>query len=301
MADTERYIACQFDLPFQIPLPDTCKEIPELLIEDVVPSAINTRLCAPKTQGLGLMGEIDGPDPYGRSLYSTVAVRFRLADFTDETGKRDDIKLVESAVHSVNRLIDAYRWFFKKSYLHKVKYRDLIHFTIFEVKDGRAENSQLRSYTNGPLIMGHGKKLERLDEFRTMLKNFVSLTFEAEILLEIDSYIRTERYNLAIIFTAILFETWLKQDLKNELKGRGLSEADIKSEFMSGKGPRGIWDIAYNLVRKHYGLRFTDSDPGLNWRENCLNIRNALIHGEATEATLEQAQAARSSIFVAKL
>ena len=106
-------------------------------------------------------------------------------------------------------------------------------------------------------------------------------------------------WRLAIIESAVLFETWLNKFLRFVYNNNGLNKVQIENKFLNLRRngssiPKSIDDIAKNLVFDATGYDFKHSREYNGWRVHTKGMRNSIVHGKKYKVTQNQAQKAKS-------
>lgn len=293
-------VVCAFDLPFQLAIPDTSEDVPEIGISHPIKCLISTTCVRYSSGGMILHGDIAEGDLYGRVGFTKIKIRLNkdLVDFSI----LEDNSLIDHSVAIVNRLISSYRDIYNRPVLNTLSRSDIVHFNIQFHLDRQEPIERSIANPRGALICGINK--ESLQKFDLLRKNIGidgDIDFGRTLQLEVDRCGMLGDYKMLVILSALLFEYWIKSIIKRAFLNSGMAENDADLKFYDGKTPKPIYIIVKKLIPEALGFNFVNSKPGINWRKYLKDVRNDVIHGTKLNITKDEAVKARKALTDANL
>jgi len=239
-----------------------------------------------------LAGEIPG-DRTGRASFSTVRVVFNLSMLKPEY--HWDMKLfVSIAIDAVNHFIEHYRVLADRPYITPITTSVIQEFHLATDYGTGAENYQEYGAGSGPLHGFGGAISDDIDnKIREAIITAESPSIDKILDCEIRNHIDLREWRLALIESAVLFESWLTSLLRTVAQQKGMSSADIDAKFTQKNGlPKSITDIASRLVKEIKGIDFAGTSEYQDWKISVRDPRNDVVHGKIFNISREQAKAA---------
>lgn len=226
-----------------------------------------------------LCGEIIG-DRTGRASFSSVRINFDLKQFKEKSHWNTRL-FVKLAIDATNKFIEHYRIIAERFYIRPITPALIQNFYIFsDFTDGttfkqtyttdkstiavpndiKSHEEHLVYFMDATL---HGMGGSITDEKETRLRNTLDQDVQPSILetlnLEVQDKLDLREWRLAVIESAVLFETYLNTFLRNIYKNKGFHEAQIEDKFHrndKNKTPLSSFAIAKNLVKDATGYDF---------------------------------------------
>lgn len=225
-----------------------------------------------------LFGEVPG-DRTGRASFSSVECRIPL-DYEAQPDN-DLASWARIAVEAVNHLIQHYRVIANRPYVYPVTPSIIQLFHIGSVSTTGDTVWQQYATGSGALQMFGGTLPEDKD---AQLRAAVGQTSPPEIKLVLDQqvrgYLELGEWRLAIIETAVLFETFLAYAIAEYLKDRGKSPIEIHAALHLPDGrPHEAEHLAKRVIRQISGFDFAATSEFQRWKEDVSRIRGLVVHG----------------------
>jgi hypothetical protein len=299
-----------FDLPFPLLVRDSLKEenddrpaedlAPEIYVLGNPPAGVRTVLRANERAAVQARGELVGGDPYGRVSYTSVQVRFNCAESPQVADWTDD-QLIETAIRASNRVIELYRDIAHKPVLRPVTPYHIVHYWITEGWSEGEKRTRVVSRGRGPLQIGISDEQLRVETIlRRRLQSDSNVEFVRSLYLDAFAHLELGNYRLAVVEAAVLFEAWLKGFLVQQYEVQGLTASEIRAKFITASGRhRTVTYIADHLVRDATGLDFAKTDENGVWKTRVRDLRNAVVHGEETQLSEQDAAECLNAVTVA--
>lgn len=300
-----------FALPFPLHLKDSLLDksrggspgslAEEIIVNGTPPTGVRTILRLNPAAPIQSPLEVEGGDPFGRFMYSEIQVRFNAA-VSPEVMKESHDLIVTKAVQVANKLIAQIRDLKSLPSLRILEPGDIVHFRIISCfKDGTQHTMQYAT-THGPL---HGRTDEEKknieDRLRQRLAEDIGVEFFREMELTMLGFLAERQYRLCLVEAAVLFEAWLKAFIKQQLLARGTSSENAKKIFLRNNGrPHDMTHIVEVTVKETLAFNFAATVECNDWRQKVRDIRNALVHGERTFVSEEEARDALKAIYAAR-
>ena len=121
-------------------------------------------------------------------------------------------------------------------------------------------------------------------------------TLQLEILDKLD----LREWRLAIIESAVLFETWINIFLRSCYSNSGLNDSDIEDKFVKNdryRSPLSAYAMAKNLILDSIGFDFGKTAEFSNWGKYARDVRNDIVHGKKFIASEEEAKKAYKAVM----
>jgi hypothetical protein len=130
-----------------------------------------------------------------------------------------------------------------------------------------------------------------------MLRESMEVDIIERLDLEVRRRLELQEWRLAIIESAIMFESWIQPIIRNHyLKLLGSkSKVDSKLSFRDKddrKHPMPMGDILKSLVEEAFGFSFQLTEEYKGVTTNTITPRNKIVHGTGFHATKQTAIAA---------
>ena len=152
----------------------------------------------------------------------------------------------------------------------------------------------------------HGMGGSITDEKEASLRKTLDQDIQPSILetlnLEVQDKLDLREWRLAVVESAVLFETYLNTFLRNVYKTKGLTEAQVEDKFHKNdkyKTPLFAFAIAKNLVKDATGYDFESTTEFTSWATNTKDLRNEIVHGKKFSVTQEEANLSYESVLKA--
>jgi hypothetical protein len=258
-----------------------------------------------------LAGEVPG-DRTGRASFSTVEVRFdpRFVPHSPEQENQSNIPppsfyfgsgstpindglrvWVSYALDAINHFIEHYRVISNRPWVNPVTEAIIQQFFIItETLDGEI-TTQTYMGSTGPMHGFGGSIPEEQDQqLRQKVSQSNPPDVRATIYQEILSHHELGRYRLAVIETAVLFESWITGMLTKYLSNKGYDETQINEVLnRNDSRPHEVEHLAKVVIRQQTGFSFNETREFQLWKEDVLGLRNDVVHGRKFEVNKEQA------------
>lgn len=240
-------------------------------------------------RSITLMGEVPG-DRTGKASFSTVKVIFNGEDI-DATHIHDMKMFAETAVVVVNRFLEHYRIVADRPYIQPITPQVIQDFKIETTFDD--DSCQVNNYGTGSGPM-HGLGGAISDDQDSKLRDVLSKDSPPLIYASLDADVRDhldlQKWRLAVIESAVLFEAWVTDYVRQKYKLSGISDNDIDSKFLNKSGfPISVTAIVKNLIKEATGFDFAASNECLAWEKNVRDLRNGLVHGKIFDVSKDEA------------
>lgn len=265
-----------------------------------------------------LCGEIIG-DRTGRASFSTVRVNFPLEQF--DKSKHWNTKLfVSLAVDFVNKFLSNYRAVTERFYISPVTPAVIQNFIIQSTYDDGDTRVQTYAtdksvidipdkvsvlddsmYLMDATLHGMGGAIsEEKDEFlRRVLREGKMPPILMELDLEVQNKLDLREWRLAVLESAILFETYLNTILRAAYRKSGLKTDEIERKFLKNVQksiPLSCTAIAKSLVKDAIGLDFESTEEFQAWARNTRDLRNDIVHGKKFHVSDAEARLSCDSV-----
>jgi hypothetical protein len=283
--------AVMFDLPFPLELPATTDaSTPQITVEGTIPAMVQVVLRPNERIPYRATGFLEGGDPYGRYAYTSVFVRFHVPS-SPSAADWDDRELVDHAVAAVNRLLEHYRDIAEQPLIKPVAAKHIAHFKLMEKRPGREFSVRHYSCGSGPMYLNVE---ERQDAFASQLQGRLLLPgpppFLRSLYLDLKARMEVGDYRQAVVEGAIIFEAWLRRRLVEAFSLLGMPKEQVARQFVNSRGfPKSVTTLATRELRAAIGLDFEASPEFPAW-EAARDLRNAIVHGEREDVTLDEAR-----------
>lgn len=293
-----------FSLPFLINLPDTlAADQPtairaEYRVASKPPAGIHIfkrlRSDTPLTTAL----EVEGGDPFGRFSWSQVQIRFNFESSPELVDCEQD-QLVEYAVAACNLLISVYRDICNVPLLRRLAPADIAHFSLCWIADKQVLHRLEYATGHGPLRGRSEEEMQGMENAaRARLARGGGVHLTREMELQMFRLFAERDARGALLQSALVFETWLRLQIREALIKQGLRPDQIEAKFKREDGRFHQTEyIAKTLVREVLGIDFAGTAEYRNWREQTAEVRNQLLHGSREDVSL---QVAERSILAAR-
>lgn len=302
-------VVVQFDLPFVLRLVDSIRgdSQPDGYEQYVFPIAGIPTMLRFEKKTRNLRGvHIATEDRRGLLSYSQVQVWvsphfFERFPVEGNYRQRAD-ELIDHALESVNRFVEAYRKVSGSFWLRPIRRREVPQFHLV----ARHQDGSEDRFITGTL--GTGRSLGSLlpDEKDQRLRQLLNsewrvddvqrLAYMGTTLLD-----REDSWNSALVF-AVLFEARFARLLRTAFQQRGLSDADMDAKFEYDNGrPRSVTNLLYTYVPELHGVDLDDQATELgeavsSWKSAARDLRNEIAHGRVLNVSLAQAVEAAQAV-----
>ncbi len=243
-----------------------------------------------------LAGELPG-DRTGRASFSSVRVVFNLAMIKPEY--HWDMELfVMIAIDAVNHFIEHYRVLADRPWISPITASVIQEFHILTDYGNGGENPQEYGAGSGPLNGFGGAIADDIDKSIRKAILFKDPPPIAKTLdCEIRSHLDLHEWRLALIESAVLFESWLTGLLRDIAQQKGMTTAEIDARFYQHNGqPKSITSVAKKLVKDIKGFDFANTPEYRNWETSVRDLRNDVVHGRVFDISQSEAQAAYEAV-----
>ncbi|MFC2003113.1 hypothetical protein ACFLV4_04125 [Chloroflexota bacterium] len=243
-----------------------------------------------------LAGELPG-DRTGRASFSSVRVTFNLSMIQPEYFW--DMELfVSIAIDAVNHFIEHYRVLADRPYITPITASVIQEFHLSTDYGDGAENHQEYGAGSGPLHGFGGAIPEDIDnKIRQAIFSKEPPLIDDILDCEIRNYMDLQEWRLALIESAVLFESWLTRLLRTIAQQKGMSSHDIDALFTQKNGqPKSITSIASSIVKEIKGVNFAGTSEYDKWKTCVRDPRNDVVHGKVFEISRDEAQAAYEAV-----
>lgn len=256
----------------------------------IQPGIIFLKRVNPQNNGLvRALGEVPG-DRSGRATFSSVKVIFKLEQIKSEFYWNMQV-FSNLAIQAVNLFIENYRVVANKSYVYPVTLATIQKFIITTVfEDGKLQTQEF-GMGLGPMV-GLGATITEVQEklIRDNSIHGVIPSIEDTLEIEIKNHLELEQWRLAVIGTAILFETWVKKFIRKHMKQQGKVNHEIEKRFRKPNGEsKSITSIVVGLLKSELKFDFAVTQNYKLWAKNVRDLRNDIVHGTVTNISREQA------------
>lgn len=269
-----------------------------------------------------LCGEIVG-DRTGRASFSSVRVNFDLKMFESKLYMNTQY-FINLAIDGMNKFIEYYRVLTGKFYIRPITPAIIQGFTIFnsmtdgstftqqyvtdksiiDVDETKTGNLPPSTYHMDAMLHGMGGAID--DQIDTILRSTLNQEIEPPIIetlhLEVKDKLDLREWRLAVIESAVLFETYLNSEMRKAYKAQGLSESDIEDKFYKNdryRTPLSSYAIASSIVQDATGLDFQSTSEFQAWSVHTKDLRNDVVHGKRYKVNQEEAVLSYSSVLKA--
>lgn len=273
-----------------------------------------------QTNPANLCGEIIG-DRTGRASFSSVRINFDLRQFEKNTHWNTRL-FVNLAIDGVNKFIENYRIMAERFYIRPITPQIIQNFCIFnDYTDG---TSLFQNYTTdkstisipcevNPLEehlvyfmdatlhgMGGSISEENDQALRQILTQDLQPSIVETLKLEVKDKLDLREWRLAVIESAVLFETFINIHLRHVYKCNGLNDTDIENKFVKNdrnSTPLSSFGIAKTLVIDATGYDFENTVEFSDWATNTKDLRNEIVHGKRFYVSKEEAELSFDSVL----
>lgn len=244
-----------------------------------------------------LCGEVIG-DRTGRAAFSSVRVNFDLKIFKPEI-YWDMQHFVSLSIDAVNKFIEHYRIIADRFYIKPITPQIIQTFKIISNFSDDTSKTQTFGIGSGPLHGLGGSISDDKDQYlrKVMYKNEQPSIIDS-LKIEIKNKLDLREWRLAVIDSAILFETWLSKLLYDHYRDNGLSESDIFDKFHKDdkyNTPLSAYALAKYKIKDDIGFDFGDCQEFDNWCTDTKDLRNKVVHGDKYRVSKEEAEKAFKS------
>jgi len=236
-------------------------------------------------------------DRTGKASFSSVIIEIPLSQIKPEY-QEDHPILVDAAIEAINHFIEHYRVWANRPYISTVTPAVIQRFHLTTIYNDNTPHKLQYSTSNGAAHGFGGAISEEVDiKIReSVSKNEpppLSDVLETNILDHLD----LQEWRLALIESAVLFESWLHRYLKDKYKSAKLQDADIEKKFLRNDGiPHSVTYLAKNLVKDATGFDFGSTFEFTNWASKVRDYRNDIVHGSKYIITPQEALEAYTSV-----
>ena len=312
----------QFDIPYLLQVEDSIEgnEHARFRVEiDGVPAELQFKKEAQdneRSDRPGMMfGLVEG-DRHGNVSYTKVVVGFdqQLLNTIPEDMQKNfesikqgsptkwlrgldnrEGRIIRAAVDSINRFLEVYRASLGYYWVRGISPSEIIYFMRTTVSENEDEYNHGLMYPRGGLKPGTatlGEKEHNTLNARLQAEHQVPI----EITLRLDAQDKLDlgEYRLAVITAGTMFETFLKDGLKELMAAEGMSDEDIRDVFVGEGDYTGVKTLARETVPKTLHFDFEATEEYKIWNKQTREMRNKVIH-EAYSPTQEEARAAYES------
>ncbi|MFA4829891.1 MAG: hypothetical protein WC855_13550 [Thermodesulfovibrionales bacterium] len=267
-----------------------------------------------------LCGEIVG-DRTGRASFSSVRVNFDLRIFKSNLYMNTKY-FVKLSIEGVNKFIEHYRVLTGKFYIRPITPAIIQGFTIFnsmidgstftqqyvtdksviDVDETKTDNLPPSTYHMDAMLHGMGGAID--DQIDTTLRSTLNQDIEPSIIetlhLEVKDKLDLREWRLAVIESAVLFETYLNSEMRKVYKEQGLSGSDIEDKFHKNdryRTPLSSYVIASSIVQDATGFDFKSTSEFQAWSVHTKDLRNDVVHGKKYKVSQEEAVLSYTSVL----
>jgi hypothetical protein len=178
-----------------------------------------------------LMGEMPG-DRAGRASFSSVKAMFDLQSMKPEYHG----KVVDLAIEAINKFISHYRVIANRPYVQPVTPGVIQEFQIqTRFEDGTSQTTEFRTASGVLHGMGGSIPDDQDRALRVALAKDLPPIIYASLDADIRDHLDLRKSRLALIETAVLFEAWLSNFVREQYANQGLPRSQIEAKFV---GPR---------------------------------------------------------------
>jgi len=315
----ENYVIA-FDIPYHIQVRDSFKGNRESRFYPVIeniPAELRFESNTVDSYSIAIAGTAVG-DRHGNLGYSSVQVWFG-EDFIDHIP--EDIEnevaidavpvfrmgslggleghLIENAVMYVNKFLEVYRSRTSFYWITPLSPYTITQFAVVDHYKNQSDDVRYRFVTESPLKTGPLN-----DSVQNEIKRGVQLetpiTLYNQLDLNAEDKISRGDYNSAIIDSAILFETWIKEAFQIIAVKKGYSESWAIDKVTKGDGSGDYLspkNIASDQILR-LGFDFSETDEFQRWDKKTREVRNNVVH-EGYQSNENEAREAKSSAIKA--
>ena len=229
---------------------------------------------------------------------------------------------VKLAIDGVNKFIEHYRVLTGRFYIRPITPAIVQGFTIFnsmtdgstftqqyvtdksviDVAKAKTGNLPPSTYHMDAMLHGMGGAID--DQIDTTLRSMLNQDIEPPIIetlhLEVKDKLDLREWRLAVIESAVLFETYLNSKMRKVYKEQGLSESDMEDKFYKNDGyrtPLSSYAIASSIVQDATGFDFKSTSEFQAWSVHTKDLRNDVVHGKKYKVNQEEAVLSYNSVL----
>lgn len=260
-----------------------------------------------------LCGEISG-DRTGRASYSSVNIMFDTKETRAELSASARY-YASMAIGVVNKFIDYYRYISDKFYIYNITPQVIQKFIVSTYDEkmqlmfnqtyitDKAEieysaldenDTTVLSFFVDATFTGMGSTIgfEKEQELRNAISKNSGVPTIKKMRLDVLDKLDLHEWTLAIVESAIMFETWLNQYIRKKYIESGLSDDEIDDKFRRddrNRTPHSSYTIATKLLHDATGYNFEATDECSEWSRHTKDVRNEIVHGKRISSTKSEA------------
>lgn len=203
--------------------------------------------------------------------------------------------IIQGAVDYVNRFLEIYRAGLGYYWIRGVSPAEVVYFMRTTVSTDGENYHHGTMYPRGGLKLGSatidGEDHETLN---ARLQTEHQVPIEISLRLDARDKLDLGEYRLAVITAGTMFESFLKDGLKELMAAGGMSEDEIEAVFVDDGDYTPITTLATETVPKTLHFDFEATDEFEAWDEQTREMRNRVVH-EGYVPSEDEARAAYES------
>lgn len=312
----------EFEIPCHIQVENSFKDNKHSrfypVIEDV-PVEIRFKSYADDSRGVSVAGTAAG-DRHGSMGNSSVQVWFddsfiqKIPDDIDDelpieaepvfqmgSPKGKDRILIESAVEYLNKFLRAYRSSTSFYWITTLSVHEISRFSIADIYENESTEHRTKFITQGAVKFGSMDD-DVLNRVRHAIQMESPISIYNELDLNAEDKIDRGDFNSAIIDSATLFESWIKDAFEIIACEQGNSEEEAREMITKGDDS-GDYLSPKNIALAHIpklGFDFEGTTEFDIWDKNTREIRNKVVH-EGYQADATEARRSKNSAVLAMI
>lgn len=198
--------------------------------------------------------------------------------------------IVEEVTKCINKFLEIYKVNTESYWMRRLLPHDIFDFVIVKIDNQGEKKEQHHKHTAGAMT-GMGSTLSENDisEIQDSLSKSENPSIYSRIQLEIRDQISLKEYDIAVVSSQRLMESWLKQSFEHLLKtveGYSQSKAEDTARHQDGSFKD------FHDIRKMYDSKLDfdleATSEFQQWQNNSKDVRNDIIH-EGYEPTKQEA------------
>lgn len=184
--------------------------------------------------------------------------------------------ILEKSVMAANRILDSCRMVSDRYCPRNLIKADIDGYNIiYYDSEGKSVHATGSFIGQGKQVSNELFTQEQLNKFDFILKNNIKMTLEQELVLNAQDYLLFENYRMACIEIQSAVEAVISKILEERLAKNGKSDEEI-AEVLRKR----LDDLKPYL--KELSPKIIDSTEWQNWKVQCYDIRNKVIHRRYT-------------------